>query len=104
MTYPYEPTHGWGPNLEEFLKEGCHAWGEGYHDSQYSGDFECCVACGRRTTEGKGITVVLGGGGAELLDPADIDEAAHNDPGFMGMWLVGPECGKKIPADFRKEA
>jgi len=102
VTYPYEPTHGWGPDLSEFLAQGRHAWSDEYQDSKYADEFECCIVCGRRTTAEKGITVLLGGGGDALIDPRDAQEAEDKDPGgFMGAWLVGPECGKRIPARYR---
>jgi hypothetical protein len=97
----YTPTHGWGPELNEFLKDGRTAWSDAYNDSKHTDSFECCIVCGKRTTQDKGIAVVLGAGGQTLVHPTDADEAESNDNGFMGMWLVGPECGKAIPTEYR---
>jgi len=40
-------------------------------------------------------------GGAHISRPGSNPDT--NDPGYMGGWVLGPECGKKIPADFRKK-
>lgn len=101
MTATYTPTHGWGPELSDLLKAGRTAWSDDYRNSRYVDTFECCIVCGKRTTAADGIVVVLGDGGDTLLHPADALEAETADPGFMGMWLVGPECGKAIPAEYR---
>jgi hypothetical protein len=101
MSYLYEPTHGWGPDLDEVLAEGRHAWSDDYAASKHADEFECCIVCGRKTTRERGIPVLLGGGGSSLLDARDMIEAEDADPGFMGVWLVGPECGKRIPAQYR---
>jgi hypothetical protein len=101
MSYPYEPTHGWGPDLHEVLKDGRYAWSDDYQASEHADELECCIVCGRQTTIERGIAVVLGGGSDSLIDPRDIIEAEEADPGFMGVWLIGPECGKRIPVAYR---
>jgi hypothetical protein len=101
VSYPYEPTHGWGPDLHEVLAQGHNAWGDEYQASKYADDYECCIVCGRRTTSERGIAVVLGGGSDSLIDPRDMIEAEDADPGFMGVWLIGPECGRRIPVEYR---
>lgn len=54
-----------------------------------------CVVCGRPIREpscGREVCVV--DGGARF---ARVDETVDtDDPGFMGLYPVGPECAKKL--------
>lgn len=88
-------------DLEDYLKPGRTAWSDDYRNSRYADLHECCIACGRRTVEGRGITVVLGLGGSRLIHPDDEEAAEMHDLGYMGVWMVGPECGKAIPQEYR---
>jgi hypothetical protein len=86
-------------DLNDYIKGT--AWSDAYHDSPNAHTHECCIACGRRTVAPRGITVVLGTGGSGLIHPDDNDAAAAHDPGYMGSWMVGPECGRAIPKAYR---
>ena len=87
--------------LNDYLKPGRTAWGEEYQNSPNANGYECCLACGRRTVEGRGYTVILGLGGSRLIHPDDEQAAEQHDLGYMGVWMVGPECGKRIPKEYR---
>lgn len=64
---------------------------------------EPCVVCGRGVRNG--WEVVVSGGGTDLIawDDYEADPAAYvDDPGFMGCWTIGPECGKGIGKEYRR--
>lgn len=62
---------------------------------------EPCATCGRGVREGWFVVVV--DGGAALLHPDHWDDpAAEADPGYMGGWILGPECGKHVPGEYRR--
>lgn len=79
------------------------AFSEDYHEAltKARDDFEVCVVCGKRTTRERGITVLFGLGGSALIHPEDNEEAMVEDSGYLGHFMVGPECGKKIPEEYR---
>jgi hypothetical protein len=60
---------------------------------------EPCTNCGRGVKPGNGwvVEIINGGGQAAHRD----DTANPNDDGYMGCWVVGPECGRKIPMEYR---
>lgn len=97
--------HGKRPliDLNDLLKEGRRAFSEDYHErvTQTQNWYEICVVCGKRTTKDRGIGVIFGWGGAMLVHPDDRADAELNDDGYMGGFMVGPECGKKIPQEYR---
>jgi hypothetical protein len=101
MTANYEPRHGWGPNLEDFIKPGQTVWPDGY--AQEIPWDQSCVVCARKVNPGRGVWICVGAGGSVMIHPDDITEAEDADPGFMGHVLVGPECGKTIPTEYRLE-
>lgn len=60
---------------------------------------EPCATCGRGVRPGNGWLVVVIDGGAHI---AAVDsEPDENDPGYMGAWVLGPECGKHVPSGYR---
>lgn len=57
-------------------------------------DTECgCAICGKSVSEPYAHEVVIVNGG----DWAKTQEEAENesDPGYMGVWGIGPDCHKK---------
>jgi hypothetical protein len=98
----WSPPGGW-QYLEDYLPEGRHGFSDDYHEkvSKAKNDYEVCIVCGRRTTTDRGIRLILGSGGTGLVPPHLYDEAYTSDSGFMGGFMVGPECGKKIPSEYR---
>lgn len=62
---------------------------------------EQCELCGRGVRPGSGWLVHAVNGGNEV---ADVNEEVAQEAGEMGWWLLGPECGKKIPSNFRRRA
>lgn len=86
--------------LQDYLKPGRYAWSDAYDNSPHRDDPECCIVCGK-IANGNWIGVILGKGGDVLIEPKDDEWYAANDNGYMGHWIVGPECGKKVPAKYR---
>lgn len=71
----------------------------------YAAGLEPCATCGRGVKDGSGWLVTVTDGGAQLVHPDDTADAQAADPaGFMGEWLLGPECGKRVPHDYRVRA
>ncbi len=60
---------------------------------------EPCSVCGRGVAEGRGWWAEVVDGGASIAR-ADF-EADNKDPGYMGMWRLGPECAKRLPVAYR---
>lgn len=67
-----------------------------------------CQSCGKGLKDGSGVEVLVVGGGAELLAVADWDRYEDAPRGFwgifsggMGMFSVGSDCAKEIPAAFK---
>jgi hypothetical protein len=89
------------PDLNDYLKPGRAAWSDAYHNSPHSHHDDCCIVCGKRTVEGRRIEVILGGGGTMLIKPEDEAIYEALDHGYMGLWSVGPECGRDIPQEYR---
>lgn len=60
-----------------------------------------CWLCGKRTRKGSGWWIEVIDGGDHIanvgLDPDP------NDPGYMGMHAIGPECAKKLPKGFAQK-
>ena len=98
----WAPPGGW-EFVDDFLPPGRYAFSDVYHEKvQKAQDwYEVCIACGRRTTTERGIRLVLGAGATGLVPPELYEEAYRLDNGFLGSFMVGPECGKKIPAKYR---
>ncbi len=68
----------------------------------YSADLEPCYLCGKGVAEGKGWDVRGHGSRSYLL--AVSEWATYVDDGSdMGIGKVGPECGKKIPAPYKRK-
>lgn len=87
--------------LTEYLKPGRHAWSDAFNNSPHQYEEGCCIACGK-LTKGNGINVALTDGGDVLVLPEDIDAEERGNAGaYMGVWTVGPECGKNIPHQYR---
>lgn len=62
---------------------------------------EPCTHCGRGVAVGSGwITVVIGGGDQVVHPDEPVDET---DGGYMGAWVLGPQCAKSIPVTARKK-
>jgi hypothetical protein len=76
-----------------------NVWGEGYHTSEFS-HYVACVCCGRKTGRGR-ITIALGAGGFGLIHPDDVTAGENFDLGWLGIYVLGSVCGKRIPAEYR---
>jgi hypothetical protein len=87
--------------LSDYLKAGRYAFSDQYHESAHAESHACCIVCGRKTTTESGITVILGLGGTGLIHPEDEEKAEWSDGGYMGVWMLGPECGKDVPDEYR---
>lgn len=59
---------------------------------------EPCATCGKGVKPGNGWMVEVVDGGAMIAKPGQADES---DSGYMGCWVLGPECGKHVPAGYR---
>jgi len=63
---------------------------------------EPCERCGRGIVAGRGWWVeVTGGGGLVVLAGASVDT---EDRGYMGHYLLGAECAKRVPLAYRRQA
>lgn len=52
-----------------------------------------CAICGKLVTKPYVHTATVVGGGDWAIN---ADEVANvNDPGYMGLWPIGPDCHKK---------
>lgn len=67
-------------------------------DRAYSRGLEPCATCGRGVKPGSGWVVEVVGGGSSIARPGTAD---NSDAGYMGAWVLGPECGRHIPLAFR---
>lgn len=66
----------------------------------YADDSEPCMFCGRKANAERGWWIRLATNGH--LIAMDADEAEVEASGYdQGCFLVGPECGRKIPAAYR---
>ena len=89
------------PDLRDYLKPGRTPWSDDYNNSRHANEEGCCIVCGKMT-KGNGITVALTNGGDTLVLPADTEREEYENGGaYMGEWTVGPECGSKIPQEYR---
>lgn len=62
---------------------------------------EPCELCGRGVSkDGNGFWIEVVDGGSAIAKPGTADES---DSGYMGHYLVGPECGRKVPAAYRAD-
>lgn len=61
---------------------------------------EPCTTCGRGVKVDSGILTVVVGGGAYCVHPDEPVDTT--DGGYMGAWVLGPECGKKVDPKSRK--
>ena len=84
--------------------------GEETYEKRYTAaikkGLEPCTICGRGVAEGRGWGVLAVNGGDFLAvdqwDSWETDQTVDH-AGDMGFWLLGPECGKRIPSEYRKE-
>ena len=91
---------GNAPRLHDYLKPGRSPWSDAYNETDLHPDR--CIVCGRVTASDTRILVAFcDGGDYRLLPTADADHINH--PGYMGLWPVGRECGKNIPAEYRMQ-
>lgn len=61
---------------------------------------EPCTHCGRGVKPGKGFLVEVVDGGGAIAAPGSNPDMA--DPGYMGVWVLGSTCARKIPATHRQ--
>jgi len=61
---------------------------------------ESCELCGRGVRPLQGWAVHAIHGGAYLADL--VNESPIDDRGDMGWWILGPECGRKVPETHRR--
>lgn len=67
-----------------------------------SGDAWPCYLCNRPIREPlAAISLEVVDGGVRIARPGTADVT---DPGYMGFFPVGPECARRIPAEFRAPA
>lgn len=86
------------------------AWSDKYYEREERGYAEIpegaepCVVCGRLVKAGKGFDVhfIFGGRDAVRNDLEAEAVAGYTEGGDMGIWKIGPECGKAVPAAYRK--
>ena len=72
---------------------------ENYSDNEekITGDIMPCVRCGKGVKNTKYHVELVDGG---LYASPTNEEADINDPGYMGMYPIGSECRKHIPAEY----
>lgn len=64
-----------------------------------TGDKQPCVVCNRPVRDPRAaVNVEMVEGGGTIARPGTADTS---DPGYMGLFPVGPECARRIPAEFR---
>lgn len=107
-------NNGYMSNSTTYSTHSASIWtevGEETYEKRYAAaqkkELEPCTICGRGVAEGKGFLVMAINGGEFLAtDQWEAWEADKNvdHAGDMGYWILGSECGKKIPADYRKQA
>jgi hypothetical protein len=85
------PVNFWGENAYGPQQ---NRWDANQRRAEKAG-YEPCTRCGRGVKPGSGFVVTVIDGGARFA-PTDTP-ADENDSGFMGAWVIGPECGKSIP-------
>ena len=84
--------------LADYLKPGRFAWSDAWQETDLHADR--CIVCGRMTKSGTTrITVELTDGGDHFVTPQDANP--ESNPGYMGAWVVGSECSKDIPSEYR---
>lgn len=66
----------------------------------YERGLDPCEFCGRGVRPDQGWWVHAIDGGHTLID---LSEQYVPDAGDMGWWILGPECGKQIPKEFRSK-
>jgi hypothetical protein len=69
--------------------------GPRYHENDQknrSNDAGCAI-CGKVVVKPYKHTATVVGGGDWALTQAEVDDV--NDPGYMGLWPIGPACHKK---------
>jgi hypothetical protein len=85
-----------------YLPKGREVWSDKYHEH---GDYHPlrCIACGRMVKPEAAVHIVLGGGGNGLYPAEGFNEdtAMEEDDGYLGAAVLGPECGRTIPAEYR---
>ncbi len=74
--------------------------GQNRYEKAANAGLEPCELCGRGVRVGQGFMVHATNGGNEL---ADLTVEYEPNAGDMGWWVLGPECGRKIPAKFKKK-
>jgi hypothetical protein len=97
------------PVTFNFYRAGLDLWGNDLsRDRKYTNEgraseqgYEPCMRCGRGIKPGGGfeVTVVDGGGALQRTDV----EADPDDAGFMGTFVIGSDCAKKVPAAFKSQ-
>ena len=60
---------------------------------------ESCTACGRGLNPATAKTLEVVDGGDVLRADLTGDQSSS---GYMGAWVVGPECAKMVPAAYRR--
>ena len=67
-------------------------------------DYGCCCLCGRAVNPKRATWVDCINGELEAVSqelPEDHELRDERRPGYMGSFLVGPYCQRKIPARFK---
>ncbi|MDN5893926.1 MAG: hypothetical protein L0H93_07855 [Nocardioides sp.] len=60
---------------------------------------EPCTVCGRGVKPDSGWVVEVVDGGAHIAAPGQPVD--RDDSGYMGAWVLGSECAKRVPVAFR---
>lgn len=82
----------WGNDLDQ----DAHARNE--NRARQNG-LEPCERCGRGVKAGAGWWIEVVNGGSSVARPGSVVDV--NDPGYMGCYILGSECAKRVPLAFR---
>ncbi|MGB1711910.1 MAG: hypothetical protein ACPHP1_04995 [Miltoncostaeaceae bacterium] len=70
-------------------------------DSPEGESWEPCLCCDRPIrTDRRHRKVALADGGASFLAFDAITPETADDPAFVGLFVIGPHCARRLPARF----
>jgi hypothetical protein len=86
-------------------------WADGWQENAEKAeakDKDACACCGRAVKPGSGYQIWVVGGGDALAPINNWNKMNENysaewSAGNLGMLIVGPDCGKQIPTEYRTE-
>ena len=62
---------------------------------------EACVRCGNHVSHDRGCEIRIHEGGSVILAANDTAEG-RNPAADLGVWVLGPECQRHVPAAYRR--